>query len=75
MSTDPAEAFLVSLGHAQLLDASQLQEMRSWIAEFQPDPTALAKELIRRGWSETDLEKLAGGNTLRVLAAVEAAAG
>ncbi len=53
MSNDPAEAFLVSLGHAQLLDASQLQEMRSWISEFQPDPTALAKELIRRGWLTT----------------------
>ncbi|KPH83051.1 dipeptidase [Bosea vaviloviae] len=33
---------------------------------------ALIAELIRRGWSEADLEKLAGGNTLRVLAAVEA---
>lgn len=33
---------------------------------------ALIAELIRRGWSETDLEKLAGGNTLRVLRAVEA---
>ncbi len=36
---------------------------------------ALVAELIRRGWSESDLEKLAGGNTLRVLRAVEAAAG
>ncbi|MFN3672135.1 MAG: membrane dipeptidase [Bosea sp. (in: a-proteobacteria)] len=32
-------------------------------------------ELIRRGWSESDLEKLAGGNTLRVLRAVAAARG
>lgn len=34
---------------------------------------ALFAELIRRGWSESDLEKLAGGNTIRVLKAVEAA--
>lgn len=35
---------------------------------------ALFAELIRRGWSESDLEKLAGGNTIRVLKAVEALA-
>lgn len=35
---------------------------------------SLIAELIRRGWSEENLEKLAGGNTLRVLRAVEAAA-
>jgi membrane dipeptidase len=34
----------------------------------------LFAELIRRGWSERDLEKLAGGNMLRVLAAAEATA-
>ncbi len=37
-------------------------------------PSVIA-ELIRRGWSEENLAKLAGGNTLRVLRAVEAAAG
>ncbi|HEV7261056.1 MAG TPA: dipeptidase [Bosea sp. (in: a-proteobacteria)] len=36
---------------------------------------ALIAELIRRGWSEENLEKLAGGNTLRVMRAVEKAAG
>jgi membrane dipeptidase len=36
---------------------------------------ALFAELSRRGWSETDLSKLAGGNVLRVLRAAEAAAG
>jgi membrane dipeptidase len=36
---------------------------------------ALIAELIRRGWSENNLEKLAGGNTLRVMRAVEKAAG
>lgn len=36
---------------------------------------ALIAELIRRGWSEQNLEKLAGGNTLRVMRAVEKAAG
>jgi membrane dipeptidase len=36
---------------------------------------AVFAELIRRGWSETDLEKLAGGNMLRVLRAVESARG
>jgi membrane dipeptidase len=36
---------------------------------------SLIAELIRRGWSEADLEKLAGGNMLRVMQAVEAAAG
>ncbi|MGO4735013.1 dipeptidase [Bosea sp. 2KB_26] len=35
---------------------------------------ALIAELIRRGWSEEHLEKLAGGNMLRVMRAVEAAA-
>ena len=34
----------------------------------------LFAELIRRGWSDADLEKLAGGNLLRVLRAAEAAA-
>jgi len=32
---------------------------------------ALIAELIRRGWSEENLEKLAGGNMLRVMQAVE----
>ncbi len=35
---------------------------------------SLIAELIRRGWSEDNLEKLAGGNTLRVVRAVEKAA-
>jgi membrane dipeptidase len=34
----------------------------------------LFAELIRRGWSDADLEKLAGGNVIRVLGAAEAAA-
>lgn len=34
---------------------------------------ALIAELARRGWSEGDLEKLTGGNILRVLRAAEAA--
>jgi membrane dipeptidase len=34
----------------------------------------LFAELIRRGWSDRDLEKLAGGNLLRVLAAAETTA-
>jgi membrane dipeptidase len=33
---------------------------------------ALFAELVRRGWSDADLKKLAGGNVLRVLAAAEA---
>jgi membrane dipeptidase len=32
---------------------------------------ALLRELIRRGWSDRDLAKLAGGNLLRVMARVE----
>jgi membrane dipeptidase len=32
---------------------------------------ALIAELLRRGWSEADCEKLAGGNVLRVLEAAE----
>ena len=35
---------------------------------------ALFAELARRGWSDRDLAKLAGGNLLRVMAAVEAEA-
>ncbi|KPF79203.1 membrane dipeptidase [alpha proteobacterium AAP81b] len=35
---------------------------------------ALIAELLRRGWSEADCAKLAGGNILRVLAAAEAVA-
>jgi membrane dipeptidase len=34
----------------------------------------LFAELIRRGWSDRDLEKLAGGNIIRALAGAEAAA-
>lgn len=34
----------------------------------------LFAELIRRGWSDADLKKLAGGNTLRAMRAAEAAA-
>jgi membrane dipeptidase len=32
---------------------------------------AIFAELARRGWSDTDLKKLAGGNVLRVLAQAE----
>ncbi|HEX6434619.1 MAG TPA: membrane dipeptidase, partial [Gemmatimonadales bacterium] len=32
----------------------------------------LFAELIRRGWSDADLKKLAGGNLLRALRAAEA---
>jgi membrane dipeptidase len=32
---------------------------------------AVFAELARRGWSDADLEKLAGGNVLRVLAQAE----
>ncbi|PZU59504.1 MAG: membrane dipeptidase [Sphingobium sp.] len=35
---------------------------------------ALLSELMRRGWSDTDIAKLAGGNILRVMAAAEATA-
>ena len=34
----------------------------------------LFAELIRRGWSDSNLIKLAGGNVVRVLAGAEAAA-
>ncbi len=34
----------------------------------------LFAELVRRGWSDADLRKLAGGNVLRVLRAAEATA-
>jgi len=36
---------------------------------------AVIAELLRRGWSEENLAKLASGNTLRVMRAVEALAG
>ena len=32
---------------------------------------AVFAELARRGWTDTDLKKLAGGNVLRVLAQAE----
>jgi membrane dipeptidase len=35
---------------------------------------SLFAELIRRGWSDEDLAKLAGGNVLRVMRAAEATA-
>lgn len=35
---------------------------------------AITEELLRRSWSETDVRKVLGENTLRVLAAAEAAA-
>jgi membrane dipeptidase len=34
----------------------------------------LFAELIRRGWTDGDLKKLAGGNLLRMLVAAETAA-
>jgi membrane dipeptidase len=36
------------------------------------DYPALFAELIRRGWSDQNLQKLAGGNVLRVLRQAEA---
>lgn len=52
-----------------------------WGSEFTPvglEDTSrfphLIAELIRRGWTDTDLEKLAGGNILRVFRAAESAA-
>ena len=36
---------------------------------------ALLGELMRRGWSDTDIAKLAGGNVLRVMTAAERVAG
>ncbi len=35
---------------------------------------ALLEELMRRGWTDADIAKLAGGNVLRVMAATEAVA-
>jgi membrane dipeptidase len=35
---------------------------------------ALLEELMKRGWSDTDVAKVAGGNALRVFAAVESVA-
>lgn len=32
---------------------------------------ALLEELMRRGWSDADIAKLAGGNVLRVMEAAE----
>jgi membrane dipeptidase len=32
---------------------------------------ALLQELMRRGWTDADIAKLAGGNVLRVMARVE----
>ncbi len=43
------------------------------LAGVQDFPNLIA-ELIRRGWSDADLAKLAGGNLLRVMRAVEAVA-
>ena len=39
------------------------------------DYPALFAELIRRGWSDANLAKLAGGNVLRALRQAEAVAG
>ncbi|HEX6090445.1 MAG TPA: dipeptidase [Gemmatimonadales bacterium] len=48
-----------------------------WLPEGLEDVSAypnLFAELIRRGWSDRDLRKLAGGNILRVMRQAEAAA-
>jgi membrane dipeptidase len=48
-----------------------------WLPEGLEDVSAypnLFAELIRRGWSDGDLRKLAGGNILRVMRQAEAAA-
>lgn len=49
MPTDSAAGFLEAIRQAQVLDAAQLRELNTIQSEF-PDPRALAKELIRRGW-------------------------
>jgi membrane dipeptidase len=36
---------------------------------------ALLAELMRRGWTDADIAKLAGGNVLRVMAEAERVAG
>ena len=48
-----------------------------WLPEGLEDVSAypnLFAELIRRGWSDADLRKLAGGNIVRVMRQAEAVA-
>ncbi len=47
---DPTEDFLAALGQCGLLAPAQHAELVAWATEYRPDPSALAKEIARRGW-------------------------
>ncbi len=52
MSTaaDPTAAFLSALRGSGLLTPAQADDLARWAAPAKADPTALAKEVARRGW-------------------------
>ncbi|HEX4610387.1 MAG TPA: serine/threonine-protein kinase, partial [Urbifossiella sp.] len=49
-AADPTAAFLSALRGSGLLTPGQADDLARWAAQGKPDPTALAKEVGRRGW-------------------------
>ena len=49
-AADPTAAFLAALRGSGLLTPAQADDLGAWAAQNKPDPTALAKEIGRRGW-------------------------
>ena len=52
-------------------DFDGIEDVPVWLEGVDRYPALLA-ELMRRGWTDADIAKLAGGNVLRVMAAAEA---
>ncbi len=50
MSVDPTDTLIAAVRESNLLDASRVAELQSWATEYLPDPSSLAKEIVRRGW-------------------------
>jgi formylglycine-generating enzyme required for sulfatase activity/serine/threonine protein kinase len=50
MPADPCETITTNLSNAGLIDTTQYASLIDWIRGMRPDPQALGKELLRRGW-------------------------
>ena len=50
MPVDPCETITANLAQAGLIDSNQNAALLEWIRGTRPQPQALGKELLRRGW-------------------------
>jgi len=62
---------VAGVDHVASAPTSTASATRPWAEGVDKYPALLA-ELARRGWSDEDLAKVAGGNVLRVMAEAEA---